>query len=403
IRTHLTGSVAAFIYMAIFVDLYLARTNDYLHPYNAHRLIFTSFVVADKFVHEKSDSYLNTWLAKVGNVSLKELNKMEQELCAVLFQWTKEKKTLSGNPDVLDEYDYVHREEPPFDWSLMYEEWHKKYFPKRGLDLMPNTDCQSTTFSIRKKLDITEDPFVIKPVNEVKDNEIKPVDEVKDNEAPVKPKLVEAIARFYAKKMDEDKDKLPFISEFTYFSEGGCPSIEDYLKRFLHLERISVKAFLHMTLMMDTWFRNHSDQPFGIENCYCLMAASLCIAHKFHDGGFDGKNYILYRENKPFEDGAHRVSEFETEARLPPDHLKKLMLLFQTGINNQLRYTADEYRAAEIRFLAPADRNPVLKELAKFEPQTQKPFLEAFHPAVEEPSCPVIFNETPRRPVSFHI
>ncbi|HSW92871.1 MAG TPA: hypothetical protein VLJ15_00785, partial [Gammaproteobacteria bacterium] len=47
IRTHLTGSVAAFIYMAIFVDLYLARTNDYLHPYNAHRLIFTSFVVAD--------------------------------------------------------------------------------------------------------------------------------------------------------------------------------------------------------------------------------------------------------------------------------------------------------------------------------------------------------------------
>merc|ERR1711957_1133771 len=50
---------------------------------SCHRLVLTCFVLALKW-HDDEPPYYNTYYAKVGGISIRELNMMEEHLCKLL-------------------------------------------------------------------------------------------------------------------------------------------------------------------------------------------------------------------------------------------------------------------------------------------------------------------------------
>ncbi|HSW93300.1 MAG TPA: cyclin [Gammaproteobacteria bacterium] len=209
----------------------------------------------------------------------------------------------------------------------------------------------------------------------------EPAPEIKYDESAVKKKLVAAIARQYEEKLTADKSK-PIASSVFKICDDADPVIgmENYLKRFLSLDKISVKSFLHMTLMIDTWFRYHPGDRFGRENCYGLITTSLYVAHLFHEGDFDFGDYCKPDVEKknvfPRRDLSHRGVycnfDFSVKTGISTSKLGNWKDRFEAGIKGEFHYTAEQYHAAEARFLLPEDRHPapgqLTSDLAGFEP-----------------------------------
>lgn len=61
----------------IYIERYLQKMDAYLTSLNVHRLLITSIMVAAKFID--AGCYNNTFYAKVGGVSTKEMNSLEIE------------------------------------------------------------------------------------------------------------------------------------------------------------------------------------------------------------------------------------------------------------------------------------------------------------------------------------
>ncbi|HSW92872.1 MAG TPA: cyclin [Gammaproteobacteria bacterium] len=203
---------------------------------------------------------------------------------------------------------------------------------------------------------------------------LKPAAEVKYDASQAKKKLVASIARVYEKKLEDDAHKWANSNDFNVFLPGADSDSDsdsdmdmaEYLPQFLSLESISVDAFLHMTLMIDTWFRYHPNERFGEENCYGLIVASLSLAHEFHDGNLNHEAF--YDEDDKGEHPLYQQEIYSNHsvARQAHIHESKLCTLknyFKEGIRHQFHYTREEYEAAEARFLSPEDQNPALGEL----------------------------------------
>lgn len=106
-----------YIAMLIYIDRYLAINKglDFLNPYNVHRLILLSLLLAIKFLDDRhansqgNDNYLQKQVARVGGIPLSELNDLEVDFFAkvnfnLYFSLTLYKKfenELNGifNPD----------------------------------------------------------------------------------------------------------------------------------------------------------------------------------------------------------------------------------------------------------------------------------------------------------------
>ncbi|KAA0047963.1 cyclin-P3-1 [Cucumis melo var. makuwa] len=68
---------ACLIVAYIYIERYLQKMDVYLTSLNVHRLLITSIMVAAKFTD--AGCYNNTFYAKVGGVSTKEMNSLEIE------------------------------------------------------------------------------------------------------------------------------------------------------------------------------------------------------------------------------------------------------------------------------------------------------------------------------------
>lgn len=70
-------SFTAYIYSIILIDKILEEHIDFkLTEKNIHRLLFTSIVIAAKFVDDKF--YKNKYYASVGGIPLTTLNELEE-------------------------------------------------------------------------------------------------------------------------------------------------------------------------------------------------------------------------------------------------------------------------------------------------------------------------------------
>ncbi|VVA12707.1 PREDICTED: cyclin-P3-1 [Prunus dulcis] len=70
-------SPSCFVVAYIYIERFLQRTGICLTSLNIHRLLITSIMVAAKFMDD--ECYSNAYHAKIGGVSLSELNKLEIE------------------------------------------------------------------------------------------------------------------------------------------------------------------------------------------------------------------------------------------------------------------------------------------------------------------------------------
>lgn len=71
-------SPSCFVVAYIYMDKFIQATNYYLTSLNAHRLLIASVLLATKFIEDVS--YNNAYFAKVGGVSIEEMNKLELQL-----------------------------------------------------------------------------------------------------------------------------------------------------------------------------------------------------------------------------------------------------------------------------------------------------------------------------------
>ncbi|KAH9611486.1 hypothetical protein KSS87_010183 [Heliosperma pusillum] len=71
-------SPSCFIVAYIYVDRYLQQSEAFLTSLNVHRLLVTSVMVAAKFIDDAF--YNNAYYAKVGGVSISEMNRLEMKL-----------------------------------------------------------------------------------------------------------------------------------------------------------------------------------------------------------------------------------------------------------------------------------------------------------------------------------
>lgn len=204
---------------------------------------------------------------------------------------------------------------------------------------------------------------------------VKGVKKVKYNKKEARKKLVAAIACQYEEKRMADAEKPRAQSTFFNICEAADSTIEMkvYLRRFQRLEKISVTAFLHMTMLIDTWFCCHPNDRFGPENSYGLIVSALYLAHGFHDGEF------ICSESR------HKKIHLDTElavcAGISFKTLRIWIKNFTKGIDNHFRYTHEEYEAAEARFLLSENRDPTFfqlaSELAEFKPLVIEKTAEA--------------------------
>ncbi|CAB4315600.1 unnamed protein product [Prunus armeniaca] len=70
-------SPSCFVVAYIYIERFLQRRGICLTSLNIHRLLITSIMVAAKFMDD--ECYSNAYYAKIGGVSLSELNKLEVE------------------------------------------------------------------------------------------------------------------------------------------------------------------------------------------------------------------------------------------------------------------------------------------------------------------------------------
>jgi hypothetical protein len=80
IRTYCRFSDSCFL----IAFLYLNRIKIPINNFNVHRLVITSIVIACKFHEDCDDLELNTHYAKVGGITLKNLNTLEIEFLSYL-------------------------------------------------------------------------------------------------------------------------------------------------------------------------------------------------------------------------------------------------------------------------------------------------------------------------------
>lgn len=71
-------SPSCFVVAYVYMDRFLKVTSSCLTSLNAHRLLITCVLVAAKFLDDAS--YNNAYYAKVGGVSIEEMNKLEVKL-----------------------------------------------------------------------------------------------------------------------------------------------------------------------------------------------------------------------------------------------------------------------------------------------------------------------------------
>lgn len=71
-------SPSCFVVAYIYMDKFIQATNCYLTSLNVHRLLIACVLVATKFIEDVS--YNNAYFAKVGGVSIAEMNKLEMKL-----------------------------------------------------------------------------------------------------------------------------------------------------------------------------------------------------------------------------------------------------------------------------------------------------------------------------------
>lgn len=75
-------SPSCFVVAYIYLDRFLQRINGCLTRLNVHRLLITSFLVAAKFVED--ECYNNAYYAKIGGISVAEMNKLEMNFLFTL-------------------------------------------------------------------------------------------------------------------------------------------------------------------------------------------------------------------------------------------------------------------------------------------------------------------------------
>ncbi|KAL2942108.1 Cyclin-P3-1 [Bienertia sinuspersici] len=75
-------SPSCFVVAYIYMDKFIQATNCYLTSLNAHRLLIACVMVATKFLEDVS--YNNAYFAKVGGISIAEMNKLEVKLLCSL-------------------------------------------------------------------------------------------------------------------------------------------------------------------------------------------------------------------------------------------------------------------------------------------------------------------------------
>ncbi|XP_021742481.1 cyclin-P3-1-like [Chenopodium quinoa] len=75
-------SPSCFVVAYIYMDKFIQSTNCYLTSLNAHRLLIASVLLAAKFIEDVT--YNNAHFAKVGGVSISEMNKLELKLLCSL-------------------------------------------------------------------------------------------------------------------------------------------------------------------------------------------------------------------------------------------------------------------------------------------------------------------------------
>ncbi|MBA0853969.1 hypothetical protein Goshw_024519 [Gossypium schwendimanii] len=68
-------SNSCFVVAVIYIDRFLQRIDAYLTSLSVHRLLITSVMVAAKFMDDQH--YNNAYYAKVGGISIEEMNRLE--------------------------------------------------------------------------------------------------------------------------------------------------------------------------------------------------------------------------------------------------------------------------------------------------------------------------------------
>ncbi|MBA0554893.1 hypothetical protein Golob_013968 [Gossypium lobatum] len=68
-------SNSCFVVAVIYIDRFLQRIDAYLTSLSVHRLLITSVMVAAKFLDDQH--YNNAYYAKVGGISIEEMNRLE--------------------------------------------------------------------------------------------------------------------------------------------------------------------------------------------------------------------------------------------------------------------------------------------------------------------------------------
>ncbi|XP_010255964.1 PREDICTED: cyclin-P3-1-like isoform X2 [Nelumbo nucifera] len=125
-------SPSCFVVAYIYMDRFLQRTDIYLTSLNVHRLLITSVMVAAKFLDDAF--FNNAYYAKVGGVSLAEMNRLEMKFLFTLdFRLHVTVETFKSYCLLLEkEAAGGYKIERPIQVCRLKESWPKKDEPKHA-------------------------------------------------------------------------------------------------------------------------------------------------------------------------------------------------------------------------------------------------------------------------------